>query len=483
MSRRRLLAGALSCLSLVLLGAGCAAIIGLDDEFKVGADGGASRAGKDSGQPGDDDDDDDDATTAGDDGGPTATDGSSASFEAGAGWQVDESFGSGGWIVLDTSVAASPPVVTADGNGALDLAAGDPRDGGVLLALGYDPAAGSPTFADSTLGGSPGDIVEQNGAAYLVVSQVIAVTSTLSSSTVTAARFEDAGAPSITSTVSGNFFTTCVGRRITGVAGEVVRAVGDCSVSGMGTENAFSFPLDAGADAASVPTSTSLGGPPQLVTDVAASDAGSWLVGCLHCTAPENQAPTGLFALVEGDGGIPSRGQYNPPNVATSLSAVLPQPDGDAWVFGISGGSFFTSYAIGAVGGTPDTGYSSLTPTPLAVGNGGSLQLEPASRTRLAGDRAGTYLLVGAIGGPAQVAVAVLEPSDGGFAFTDSFGSTAQTVAAPASASAVVVGGVVVMPVSSSSLDDFAYVATTLTVAGGNRVGLLRLLRHTLRDD
>jgi hypothetical protein len=43
--------------------------------------------------------------------------------------------------------------------------------------------------------------------------------------------------------------------------------------------------------------------------------------------------------------------------------------------------------------------------------------------------------------------------------------------------------GVAVVPVSSSSLDDFAYVATTLTVSGGNRIGILRLLRHSLRDD
>ncbi len=77
----------------------------------------------------------------------------------------------------------------------------------------------------------------------------------------------------------------------------------------------------------------------------------------------------------------------------------------------------------------------------------------------------------------------MLDPSDGGFTFTDSFASTAQTVSAPASASAVVVGGVAIVPVSSSSLDDFAYVATTLTVPGGSRVGILRLLRHSLRDD
>ena len=71
----------------------------------------------------------------------------------------------------------------------------------------------------------------------------------------------------------------------------------------------------------------------------------------------------------------------------------------------------------------------------------------------------------------------MLAPSTQGFSFgSDSFASS-HVVDPPATASALTVGGVVLVPASGA--DDYAYVAATLTFPVAKQVGLLRLLRHT----
>lgn len=468
---------------------GCAAIIGLGDGELAERDASVTpgRDGGHSGDSGDDDDDDDaaDATanreaSAGD----AAVD--SGPFVPRAGWQVDETFGSGGWATFPGAVGADPPVISAEDGGLLDLAASAAGDGtGLLVGLRLDPGAAPSDLITTALAGAPTDLVVAGGNAYLLTSQVTSMFGVTVSETV-AARLDDGGASPVTSTYRVTPDGTCTGRKIVAADGDAVTALTNCSINAASSfpeEGTMSFTLGSGATPTFSGQQDLLGGPPQVVADAVPVAGGTWVVGCNSCDGTPS-ASYGLYTLVESDGSIPSRGQFGlDDQVAASVSAVLPQDDGTAWLFGVSTGSFFTAQVPGVADGTATPG--AATPPFFArvvVGEPTTvLQQASTSRTRMVLDSVGTRLLVGAAQDAAQIAVAVVAPGDGGFGFADDFSGRAHLVAAPANVTAVALGGVALIPAPGG--DDYAYVATTLTSSTGQQLALLRLLRHSPRDD